>query len=157
MNPAVTYAGFHQRLLAWLLDVFLFSAVLSPFVYLLNSFAVTHISGDVSLILFRLLRLILVLGVSLTVVSECMARFGGTPGKVLLDLQVIDAESGHWLSPRRALLRTLLTVPVIFSVLGILIMFLDAQRRTFHDRAFNTLVIVKAHNYADEALPGGLQ
>jgi uncharacterized RDD family membrane protein YckC len=154
MNPGFTYASFHQRLLAWLLDLFLLGAVLSPFIYLLNSIAAIHITGAIGLILFRLLRLVLVLGVSLVLLSEGTAHFGGTPGKVLLDLQVIDADSQHWLRPRRALLRTLFTVPVTFSVLGILIMFFDAQRRTFHDRAFNTLVIVKAHDYADEALPG---
>lgn len=154
MNPPLTYASLHQRLLAWLLDLFLLAAVLSPFLFLLNTFAETYIHGAAGLIGFRLLRLVLVLGGSLVFLGECTARFGGSPGKVLLDLQVVDADSGHWLQARRALLRTLLTIPVVLSVLGILMMLLDEQRRTFHDRAFNTLVIVKAHDYADDALPG---
>lgn len=154
MNPEWIYARFHLRVLAWVLDLFLLGALLAPLIYLLNAFAITYLDGTIGTILYRLLRLVLVLGVSLTVLGECTARFGGTPGKVLLNLQVIDASSGGWLHPRRAVLRTLLTIPVVFSVLGILIMFLDERRRTFHDRVFNTLVIVKAHDYAEDMLPG---
>lgn len=157
MNPALSYAHFHQRALAWILDLFLLSAVLSPFLYLLNTLVATHLYDVAGLILFRLVRLLLVLGISLTLLSVCTARLGGTPGKILLGLQVIDATSQHWLTPRRALVRILLSIPVIFSVLGVLMMFLDGQRRTFHDRALNTLVIAKDHDYADDPLPGDLQ
>jgi uncharacterized RDD family membrane protein YckC len=154
MTSPLIYAHFHQRALAWILDLFLLSAVLSPFLYLLNTFAATHLYDETGLILFRLLRLLLVFIVSLSALSWCTARFGGTPGKVLLGLQVIDSDTQHWLTPRRALLRILLSIPVIFSVLGILMMFLDGQHRAFHDRALNTLVIVKDHDYAEDPLPG---
>lgn len=154
MNSSRSYAQFHQRALAWVLDLLLLSAVLSPFLYVLNMVTLTHLHTVSGLVLFRLFRLVLVLGACLVILSECTARFGGTPGKVLLELQVIDATSLHWLSPRRAALRILLSIPVIFSVLGVLIMFFDTQRRAFHDRALNTLVIVKASDYADEPLPG---
>ena len=148
------YASFGQRALAWVLDLFLLSALWSPFLFLLNSLLLPHIHTEAGLILFRLLRLVLVLGVSLMALSECMARFCGTPGKILLDLQVINTSQRNWLTPRQALGRILLSIPVVFSVLGILIIFLDEQRRAFHDRALNTLVIVKAPDYAQEPLPG---
>lgn len=157
MNPPLAYAHFHQRALAWLLDLFLLMAVLSPFLYLLNNFAATQIFDETGLILFRLVRLLLVLAVSLSALSWGTARFGGTPGKVLLGLQVIDFASRQWLTPRQALVRILLSIPVIFSVLGILMMFLDPQRRAFHDRVLHTLVIVKEHDYAEDPLPGDLR
>lgn len=157
MSQALSYAHFHQRALAWVLDLFLLSAVLSPFLFLLTSFASSHLHDETGLILFRLLRMLLVLAVSLTALSWCTARFGGTPGKVLLGLQVIDMTSQHWLSPRQALVRILLSIPVMLSVLGIVIMFFDPRRRAFHDRVLNTLVIVKDHDYADDTLPGELQ
>ena len=154
MNPSLSYAHFHQRALAWFLDLFLLSAVLSPFLFLLTDFASVFLHDETGLILFRLLRMLLVLGVSLTALSWCTAQFGGTPGKVLLDLQVIDSTTQHWLSPRQALVRILLSIPVIFSVLGIVMIFFDRQRRAFHDRALGTLVIVKGHDYAEDTLPG---
>lgn len=156
MTPPLIYAHFHQRALAWILDVFLLAALLAPFVYLLNTFAATHLTAETSLILYRIVRLGLVLGVSLTILSGCTARFGGTPGKILLGLQVIDFATHKWLTPRQALLRILLTIPVTFSVLGVLMMFFNSQRQAFHDKAMHTLVIVKEHDYAEEPLPGDL-
>lgn len=156
MSLPLRYAHFHQRALAWVLDLFLLTAVLSPFIYLLNHYAPTYLYSQSSLILFRLVRLLLVLGVSVTALSWCTARFGGTPGKILLDLQVIDFATHNWLTPRQATLRILLSIPVIFSVLGVLMLFFNPQRQTFHDKAMHTLVIVKAHDYADESVPGGL-
>jgi uncharacterized RDD family membrane protein YckC len=157
MNSTLHYAHFHQRALAWVLDLFLLTAILSPILYLLNTYAVETIHGESGLILFRGVRLVLVLGVSLFALAWCTSRFGGTPGKVLLELQVMDSVSQQWLSTRQALMRILLSIPVMFSLAGIVIMFFDKQRRTFHDRALGTVVLVKAHDYAEDTLPGGLR
>lgn len=156
MKVSPQYAGFSQRVLAWLLDLFLFSALLSPLLFLLNNIAITHIHDDTTWMLFRMLRLVLVLAISLTIICQTMVRFGGTPGKVLMGLQVLDAH-GQWLRPRQALGRILLSIPAIVSVVGILMMFFDKQRRTFHDRVLNTVVIVKYHDYAEDPMPGDFQ
>jgi len=156
MNQSLTYAHFHQRALAWILDLLLLMAVLSPFVYLFNQYAPTYLYSEYSLILFRLVRLVLVLVIGITALSWSTARFGGTPGKILLDLQVINSTTHAWLTPHQAQLRLLLSIPVICSVLGILLMFFNPQRQAFHDKVLHTLVIVKASDDADEPLPGDL-
>jgi uncharacterized RDD family membrane protein YckC len=157
MSASIQYAHFHQRALAWVLDVFVLSAVLSPLLYLFTAGVTPHLHAESTLMLFRLVRLLLVLALSLAVLSGFTARFGGTPGKVLLGLQVIDATTGRWLRPGQAGARILLSIPVIVTLLGILVLLFDAQRRAFHDRVMHTLVIVKEHDYADDALPGDLR
>jgi uncharacterized RDD family membrane protein YckC len=156
MTSPLNYAHLHQRALAWVLDVFLLTAVLSPLVYLLNIFAASHIDSDTGMALFRLLRLLLVLGTSLVALGVCTTRLGGTPGKILLGLQVIDSASHHWLSPGKAMLRILLSIPVAISGIGMLMMYFNDQRQAFHDSILHTLVIVREANYAEDTLPENL-
>ena len=155
MIEPLQYGGLVRRALAWLLDLLLLSALLSPVLFLVNGIAHAHIYHEAGWMVYRAVRLAVVLAIGLTVLCQTTSRYGGTPGKVLLGLQVLDAQ-GHWLSPRQALVRVLLSIPAICSGIGVLIMFVDAQRRTFHDRVLNTVVVVKYHDYADDPLPGKL-
>ncbi len=70
------------------------------------------------------------------------AHRGGTPGKLILGLRVVDAETGSPISPGRALVRFVVR---FFSVmpffLGYISMLWDPDRRTWHDRIAGSRVV----------------
>jgi uncharacterized RDD family membrane protein YckC len=63
------------------------------------------------------------------------ARFGGSPGKLLLGLRILDAKTGQFLGLNRILLRELLARPLSFLIFGcgFSYMLLREDRRTLHD------------------------
>jgi|GEM_PF-6800033 len=77
-----------------------------------------------------------------------LARFGGTPGKLLGRLEVADANGGR-ISFGRALFRSALelvfafTLNVLFFQVDYLLAAFAPDRRTFHDRLAGTSVVRK--------------
>ena len=71
---------------------------------------------------------------------------GATPGKLVLDLKVVDSEAGTYLSYPRAFLREtfgkFITSLSLIFLIGFLI-FLRSDKRMLHDLIFNTRVIWK--------------
>lgn len=79
------------------------------------------------------------------------ARYGATPGKVLLELRVVDARTGARPSPAQALVRALgYVVSAAPLGLGFAWAAIDRDRRALHDRLARTRVVV----VAEEILPG---
>lgn len=72
--------------------------------------------------------------------------FGGTPGKILLGLRVIDSHSGAFLSLPRAFARECLGKVLTGSLLGLPVLpaLSDPQRQLMHDR-FAGCVVRKVH------------
>lgn len=78
-------------------------------------------------------------------------RFGATPGKVLLELRVVDARSGEWPSLAQSLLRYLgYFVSALPLGLGFVWAAVDREKAALHDRLARTRVVV----VAEEILPG---
>lgn len=69
------------------------------------------------------------------------ARYGGTPGKLLFHLQVVD-QDGTPVHPGRALLRTVAEFASMACIgLGYLVTDSEGKRRTLHDRISGTEVV----------------
>ena len=84
--------------------------------------------------------------------SWCTAHYGGSPGKLLLGLRVIKANSGEYLTLREAWFRFFMTVLMISSVVGLFIMFFNPKNQAPQDYLFNTIVIKDADDYALEPM-----
>ena len=132
-NPEdVSLASNSRRTLATILNYFLFSiftGILTKPVTMLVSKDVMDLSGVMMLI-----------AIPLYIYFE--SAFGGTPGKILMDLRVVDAETHKKISYSRALKRTFqkfIQVTGIFSLIGTL--FNTAKNEFPHDEATGTIVI----------------
>jgi len=153
MSRTWQFVGFGRRMLAWLLDLMLLAALWLPVLYIVNTLVMPLRADATAWLAFALLRNLLVIGVSLLVLAWTTARLGATPGKQLLELQVVDADRGGHLTPQRAALRILLSLASMFSLVGVLMLLFDEQRRTFHDWFLHTRVI-RQPGYGEEPLPG---
>jgi uncharacterized RDD family membrane protein YckC len=70
------------------------------------------------------------------------ATWGTTPGKRVVRLRIVDADSGHPMTVKQAALRTvgyLLTFATLGA--GFLWVFFNARKQALHDRIANTVVI----------------
>lgn len=69
-------------------------------------------------------------------------RFMGTPGKLIMGLQVVDANTGEALSKPQALGRYLgYYVSIVPLMLGIIWVAFDVRKQGWHDKLAGTLVI----------------
>jgi len=155
MTQSRQAAHFGRRALAWILDLMLLAALWLPLLYVLNTFVAAILESPLSWHVYGLLRALLVIVVSVIALAWATARFGGSPGKQLMELQVIDATNGQQLRMRQALIRIPLSLASMFSLVGVLMMLFDDQRRTYHDWLLKSRVIEQAYDYADESLPAG--
>lgn len=156
-QAAYQYAHFHQRVLAWILDIFLLYALLSPFLYILNTTLLPLFDSSAGLILYRLLRLVIVLSGITYTFAWCLQRYGATPGKLLAGIRVIDQATQQSLSRRQAAIRLLLSIVSTFSGVGVLFILFDKQRQAIHDKMLHTLVIQAEDDYACEPIPTDLE
>ena len=137
---APQYAGFWRRVAATVIDAviytLLFSLLLGPAVMEAGLFTLEG-------------ALRTVIGLLATIVL--WMKFLGTPGKLLLGCQVVDANTYGPLALRQSLLRY---VAYLASTLPLLIGFLwvakDARKQGFHDKIANTVVLYKAGIEADD-------
>jgi len=136
----VQYAGFWRRVGATLIDSVLFTIIIGLLMgpVILGAELLT---GE------GLLRT--AVGFLLTIIL--WLKFLGTPGKLLLDCQVVDADSFKPMSIRQAALRY---VAYLASILPLLLGFLwvarDKRKQAFHDKIANTVVLHKADIEADD-------
>ena len=78
-------------------------------------------------------------------------NFVGTPGKLLLGCQVVDADSFEVMNTRQAFVRF---VAYLASMLPLMLGFLwvlkDSRKQGFHDKIANTVVLYNANIEADD-------
>jgi uncharacterized RDD family membrane protein YckC len=135
-----TYAGFWRRVGAVFVDslIFslLFSLVLGPDFANAPLFTIEGISRSI-LILF--------------ITVGFWVSFLGTPGKLLLSCQVVDADSFKIISVRQAFVRFVAYLASILPLmLGFLWVLKDARKQGFHDKIANTVVLYNANIVADD-------
>ena len=155
-NPAdIQYAGFWRRLLAFILDSFLFSAVVAPLLVLIYGREYFYwsaeqtgyfaIYGVADFLLTTLLPIVLIIGFWI--------KLGATPGKLLLDCKVVDAKTLQPLSWKKALLRCLAYLASALPIyLGFVWIAFDKRKQGLHDKLAGTLVLREADDYAQEPL-----
>jgi uncharacterized RDD family membrane protein YckC len=137
-NPI--YAGFWRRVGAVFVDSLIFSLlyglVLGPAFVNAPLFTLEGISRS---------------GLTLIFTVGFWINFFGTPGKLLLSCQVVDADSFEIISTRQAFIRF---VAYIASMLPLMLGFLwvlkDPCKQAFHDKIANTVVLYNANLVADD-------
>ena len=137
-NPI--YAGFWRRIGAVIIDSLIFSLlyviVLGPAFVNAPLFTLEGISRS---------------GLTMIITVGFWINFLGTPGKLLLSCQVVDAESFKIISTRQAFIRF---VSYLASMLPLLLGFLwvlkDPRKQAFHDKIANTVVLYNANICADD-------
>lgn len=76
----------------------------------------------------------------------CWVKFAGTPGKLILKLKVLDADTGHQLSLGQAIIRQLAYIPsTLILLLGFFWIGFDKKKQGWHDKIAGT-VVVKDHD-----------
>jgi uncharacterized RDD family membrane protein YckC len=108
--------------------------------------------------LFTMLRSLLVFAITVLAMAWFNHRYGGSPGKCLLGLKVINEKSGQYMNMAQAITRVVLAILSMASVVGVLFMLFDPHRRTLHDRLMGTVVVVQEDDYANiEPDPAALE
>lgn len=147
LGRAPHYAGFWRRVAATVIDAIiyslLFGLLLGPVVMEAGLFT-----------LEGMLRSL----VGLVATIFLWMKFLGTPGKLLLGCQVVDADSHAPLSLRQSLLRY---VAYLASILPLMLGFLwvakDARKQGFHDKIANSVVLQGADIEADDEAEKSLE
>lgn len=145
------YAPFHARLLAQLLNLMLIVACLSPLLYLFNALLQPSPQQELAYLLFSMLRSLLVFAAVVVSLSWFGYRFGGSPGKVLMGLEVVT-EKGEYLDFIQTLTRVILALISMGSLIGVLFMLFDDRKRTLHDRLMGTVVLAHEADYAETVI-----
>ena len=149
LTDSIIYAGFWRRLAAVLVDALILLPIVGLMFYL--GFKLTH-GGDISLqaldadpfLLYNPAALMALDLAIFALVVYCWVKFRGTPGKLLLGCQLIDADSGHSLSIARAILRYFAyLVSALPLMLGFLWIAFDRRKQGFHDKIARSVVIIE--------------
>ncbi len=151
----IHYAGFWRRLIAFVLDSFLFSAVIAPILLLIygrdyfywssEQSGIYAVYGVADFLLTSVLPVILIIGF--------WVKLGATPGKLLFDCRVVDAKTLQPLSWKKALLRCLAYLASALPIyLGFVWIAFDKRKQGLHDKLAGTLVLREADDYAHEPL-----
>ena len=132
------YAGFWVRVAASLIDSLIFFVVLLvPLAFIFGADFSDAESMDMGT---PMLLLQYVFPVVVTV--WFWVKYLGTPGKMLLKIQVVDAKTGQALSTPQAIGRYLgYYVSIIPLFLGLIWVAFDKKKQGFHDKLAGTVVI----------------
>lgn len=134
------FAGFWRRTGASLLDSIIFSVLIGLLLGALQA-------GSWAWSVENVISNALIAGLTMWL----WIRFLGTPGKLLLDCQVVDADSYRPLRPRQAVLRYLAYIVSLLPLgLGFLWIAWDKRKQGFHDKIANTVVLYDAGLEADD-------
>lgn len=127
----MAYANFLQRINSASIDCLIF------FVYLL--FVVKGGEQDPTL---AIVSFFIATTFALFVTALLSVRYSGTPGNLLLNCQIVDAETGNPVSFKQAILRSIGLFLTIASLgLGFLWVLFNKRKQALHDRIANTIVV----------------
>ncbi|CAA0082603.1 Uncharacterised protein [Zhongshania aliphaticivorans] len=148
----VEYAGFWIRVLASIIDTFLFGLILIPIIALsfgdaqwtsvegngmhmsTMSFETLQVPGNINLLLNYILPAIAVL--------VFWIYKSATPGKMVLKLRIVNAKTGEKPSVAQWLIRYIAYyLSAMVFMLGFIWVGLDRRKQGWHDKLANTVVI----------------
>ena len=127
----MNYAGFWRRLSAALIDSVIYSVLISLLIG--PAYANPNLQtfeGVVGAVIMSVATIAL------------WVRYQGTPGKLLLGCQIVDANSGEPMSYKQAVIRYLgYFVSLMTLFVGFLWIAWDKRKQGFHDKMANTVVV----------------
>jgi len=151
----IVYAGFWRRLFAVILDTALFSVLLAPiFVALYGRDYFYWQSTTTDFIpIYSVTEFFLTIIAPIILTITFWNYFAATPGKLLLDCRIVDANTQkpmHW---KQASMRYLFYLASILPFyLGFIWIGFDKHKQGFHDKLAKTQVLHIPHNYAEVSL-----
>ena len=127
----MSYAGFWRRVSASIIDSVIFTVLISLLIgpnYASPSF--NTLEGIISAVIMFGITVVL------------WVRYQGTPGKLLLGCQVVDANTGGPITYKQAAIRYLgYFVSLMTLFIGFLWVAWDKRKQGFHDKMANTVVV----------------
>jgi uncharacterized RDD family membrane protein YckC len=127
----MTYASFMQRISGAMIDGVIFLFVASFFIRGHQNDPFLATSYFLVAVLFALI-----------VVAFVSVRYSGTPGNLLLNCQIVDAQSGNSVSVKQAILRSMgIFLTISTFGIGFLWILVDKKRQALHDKLSNTIVV----------------
>ncbi len=93
-----------------------------------------------------LIQLLVLLGLT----GWCWSKWSATPGKMLLRIKVVNADTEQPITTRQIFLRLLGYIVSGPSLVGIFWIGIDKRRQGWHDKIANTVVVVVPWNSAKE-------
>jgi len=147
----MAYAGFWRRLGAFGLDALLYLALTAPVrVALFGREAFTGPAETTPA--FLLMDVLLGWLLPLLAILWCWQRWGATPGKWLMEIQVLDTRSLQPPSWRQGALRLLgYLVSAALFYLGFLWIAFDRRKQGLHDKLANTVVVRRSPDVAEDS------
>ena len=132
------YAGFWIRVGAALIDSLLFIIVFSIPLTVIYGTEYWTSSTEVKGFWYSLIQYV----VPLVITVWFWTKYLGTPGKLILRLRVVDAQTGQSISTPKAIGRYLgYYVSILPLMLGIIWVGIDKKKQGFHDKLAGTVVI----------------
>jgi uncharacterized RDD family membrane protein YckC len=145
--PGIAFAGFGERLLAYIIDALIVGAIVTVLSLLLAAPFIGMMGGDPNdlsggQIAFIVAWALIIAVATIGYFPWFWARSGATPGMKAMGLRVVRDADGGPISVGQALLRLVgYWVSGLVFYLGYIWIFIDNRRRGWHDLIAGTLVV----------------
>ena len=144
------YAGFGERCLASLIDSLIQLPLLGPVLWLLLRADIAAAAGDPFVLAQQMLETLatplgrfIVYGLPLFYSLVFWKFKSATPGKLLMDMKIVDATTGAAPTFGRLLLRCIgYVINAVILFLGFLWIAVDRRKQGLHDKLANTVVVM---------------
>lgn len=146
----VPYASFGDRFLAFMLDSIVQLPIVGPFLWLLLRDDIRGFAGDPFLLAQQLtaslqspLGRVILYGIPLLYCVLFWKYKSATPGKLMLDMKIVDATTGGNPGAGRLVLRYIGYIVCVLSFcIGFFWIAFDRRKQGWHDKMANTLVVM---------------
>jgi len=148
------YAGFWRRALALLLDSLLFVVLTTPLLYIVYGQEYFSWSNqNTSLQVYGVMDFLITKVLAAALLVSFWHLAAATPGKQLMHLKVLDAQSLQRITVLQGLIRVAAyLVSALPMYLGFIWVAWDKRKQGFHDMIAKTVVVYEEDNYLDESL-----
>lgn len=139
-NEEIEYAGFWVRSGATLIDTILFLMIAWPLLFMI--YGSDYLAMSSNRLAIGPADVLINYIFPLVAVVILWVNKAGTPGKLVLGLRVVDAQSGEHLSMGQAIGRYLAYIPAMIPLLmGLFWVGWDSKKQGWHDKLAGTVVI----------------
>lgn len=130
------YAGFWIRVLASIIDSLVLMLVLVPFAVVVGMLGLVDLEASFSWldIVIQICSVLFYIG--------CWVKFAGTPGKRILKLKILDADTGEHLTTGKAIIRYVgYIISSLVLLIGLIWVAFDKKKQGWHDKMANSVVV----------------
>lgn len=144
LDTDVEYAGFWVRVGASLIDILIMMVAIYPLLWLFyhgdwDLILATGLSEQPQVVWFDIL-MNYILPFLYTILVWML--WSASPGKILLGMKIVDANTGNPLNLKQALIRYIGYFPaMLVFMIGIFWVAFDKRKQGWHDKMANTVVI----------------